>query len=137
LKITTPEKISGLLIQEQIQGKYEIALGMKRDPNYGPLIMVGMGGIFIELFKDVSFRLAPLSKADAKEMIRELKAYPIFEGFRGKEALDTDFLIENILKLSQLSMDCPDILELDLNPFMFAPQKKNCKIVDARIRIQT
>jgi acetyltransferase len=136
LKITTPEKISGLLIQEFLTGTNEVALGMKRDPNYGPLIMVGIGGIFIELFKDVIFRLAPLTEKDAWEMIREMKGYPIFEGFRGAEPLDASVIVESLLKLSQLSMDFQDILELDLNPFLVAPQKKNCKIVDARIRIQ-
>jgi acetyltransferase len=136
LKITTPEKISGHLIQEYLSGTHEVALGMKRDLNYGPLIMVGMGGIFIELFKDVVFRLAPLTEEDAWEMLREMKAYPIFEGFRGAQPLPGSVIVESLLKLSQLSMDFPEILELDLNPFVVAPQKKKCKIVDARIRIQ-
>jgi acetyltransferase len=136
LKITTAEKISGHLIQEYHRGTNEVALGMNRDHNYGPLIMVGMGGIFIELFKDVVFRLAPLSEEDAWEMLKEMRAYPIFEGFRGAKPLPGSVIVESLLKLSQLSMDFPDIQELDLNPFVVAPQKKKCKIVDARIRIQ-
>jgi acetyltransferase len=136
LKISRPEKISGILVQEMIQGSTEVVLGMNRDPNYGPLIMFGMGGIFVEVYQDICFRLAPLSENDAWDMIKETKAYQILKGFRGSEPVDFDVIVSSLLKLSQLSLDWPEISELDLNPFMVAPQQKNCKIVDARIKIQ-
>jgi acetyltransferase len=135
LKLVRADKIAGIFAQEMISGQYELALGMKRDPNYGPMIMVGMGGIFIEIFNDVSFRIAPLSENDAREMIRELKAFRILQGFRGKPPVDLEVINESLLKLSQLSLDWPQISELDLNPFMVDPDRKNCKIADVRIRI--
>ena len=135
LKISRPEKITGILVQEMIQGSTEVVLGMNRDPNYGPLIMFGMGGIFVEVFKDICFRLAPLSENDAWHMIKETQAYQILKGFRGSEAVDFTAIVSSLLKLSQLSMDWPQISELDMNPFMVAPQQNNCKIVDARIKI--
>jgi len=134
-KITSPEKIAGIFAQEMISGQHELALGMKRDPNYGPLIMFGMGGIFIEIFNDVSFRIAPLSENDAREMIQEIKGFRILQGFRGNPPIDLEIIKESLLKLSQLSLDWPQISELDLNPFIVDPDPKNCKIVDARMRI--
>jgi acyl-CoA synthetase (NDP forming) len=98
--------------------------------------MFGMGGIFVEVYKDVCFRLAPLSENDAWEMIKETQGYQILKGFRGSEKVDFTVIVSSLLKLSQLSLDWPQISELDLNPFMVAPQQKNCKIVDTRIKIQ-
>jgi acetyl coenzyme A synthetase (ADP forming)-like protein len=134
-KIIRPEKITGIFAQEMISGKHELALGMKRDPNYGPMIMVGLGGIFIEIFNDVSFRIAPLSENDAQEMIQEIKGFRILQGFRGSPPIDLEVIRESLLKLSQLSLDWPQISELDLNPFIVDPDLKNCKIVDVRMRI--
>jgi acyl-CoA synthetase (NDP forming) len=135
-QISRPEKISGILVQEMVESGTEVVLGMNRDPNYGPLIMFGMGGIFVELYKDICFRLAPLSETDAWDMIRQTKAYQILKGFRGSEPIDFEVIVSSLLKLSQLSLDWPEISELDLNPFMVAPGQKNCKIVDTRIKIQ-
>jgi len=135
LKISHPEKISGMLVQEMVQGNAEIALGMNRDPNYGPLLMFGMGGIFVELYQDVCFRLAPITERDAREMIRNTRAYQLLKGFRGSKPIDLEVIVDSLTRLSQLSIDWPEIAELDLNPFIVAPQLKNCKIVDARIKI--
>jgi acetyl coenzyme A synthetase (ADP forming)-like protein len=135
LRVTTADKISGMFVQEMISGGHELALGMKRDPNYGPMIMFGMGGIFIEIFNDVSFRIAPLTDKDAREMIREIKGFPILKGFRGQTGVDLTIIEESLLKLSQLSLDFHQIMELDLNPFIVAPDRKNCKIVDVRMKI--
>jgi acetyltransferase len=135
-KISRPEKINGILVQEMVESGTEVVLGMNRDPNYGPLIMFGMGGIFVELYQDICFRLAPLSETDAWDMIQKIKAYQILKGFRGSEPVDFNVIVSSLLKLSQLSLDWPEISELDLNPFMVAPKQKNCKIVDARIKIQ-
>lgn len=130
-----PEKISGILVQEMVSGQYELAFGMKRDPNYGPMIMLGMGGIFIEIFNDVSFRIAPLTEHDAQEMIKEIKGYRLLQGFRGQPAIDTRIIIDNLLRLSQLALDWPQISELDFNPFIVDPDPNKCKIVDVRIKI--
>jgi acetyltransferase len=135
LKISRPDKITGILAQEMIQGNAEVVLGMNRDPNYGPLIMFGMGGVFVEIFKDICFRLAPLGENDAWDMIKDTQAYQILKGFRGSEPVDFKVIVDSLLKLSQLSLDWPEISELDLNPFMVAPLQNNCKIVDARIKI--
>ncbi|UCF62700.1 MAG: acetate--CoA ligase family protein [bacterium] len=135
LKISRPEKIGGMVVQEMVQGKVEIALGMNRDPNYGPLLMFGMGGIFVELYRDVCFRLAPITERDAREMIRNTRAFQLLQGFRGSEPIDLEVIADSLIRLSQLSTDWPEISEMDLNPFVVAPQLKNCKIVDARIKI--
>ncbi len=135
LKITSADRISGIFVQEMVSGRREIGLGMKRDPNYGPMIMFGMGGIFIEVFKDVSFRIAPVSDRDAREMIEEIKGHAILQGVRGEAGVDQELIVETIQKLSQLALDWPQILEMDINPFMVSPDKKDCRIVDARIRI--
>ncbi len=136
LRVTGGERIVGVLVQEMISGGREVALGMNRDPNYGPMIMFGMGGIFIEVFKDVSFRIAPLTDRDATEMVREIRGYPVLEGIRGEKAVDFDLLTDTIQRVSQLALDWPQIIEMDLNPFVISPQSENCKIVDARIRIR-
>jgi len=136
VKISRPERISGILAQEMVQGTAEVVLGMNRDPNYGPLLMFGMGGIFVELYQDVSFRLAPVTEKEAWDMIRNTRAYQVLRGFRGSEPVQSEVIVDSLLRLSQLSTDWPEIGELDLNPFIVAPQLKNCKIVDARIKIQ-
>ncbi len=135
LKVTSGDKISGILVQEMVSTGREVALGMNRDPNYGPMIMFGMGGIFIEVFRDVSFRIAPVTNRDAQEMIREIRGFEILHGVRGESGVDLDYISETIQKLSFLALEWPQIVELDLNPFMVALTAKNCKIVDARIKI--
>ena len=135
LKVTGADRIAGMLVQEMISEGREVALGMNRDHNYGPMIMFGMGGIFIEVFKDVGFRIAPLSNRDAREMIEETKAFSILKGVRGEKGVDLDLIVETIQRLSQLTLDFPQIIEMDLNPFKVSPQAELCKIVDARIRI--
>ena len=135
LEVTTGDRINGILVQEMVSEGKEVALGMSRDPNYGPMIMFGMGGIFIETFNDVSFRIAPVFESDAHDMIKSLKGYPILQGVRGEKSVNIDLIIENIQKLSQLALDWPQIEEIDLNPFKVAPQIKKCKIIDVRMRI--
>jgi acetyl coenzyme A synthetase (ADP forming)-like protein len=135
LKATSGDKISGIFVQEMVKTGQEVALGMNRDPNYGPMIMFGMGGIFIEVSKDVSFRIAPVTNRDASEMIQEIQGYEILRGIRGEKSANLEYISEMIQRLSQLVLEWPQITELDLNPFMVAPERKNCKIVDARIKI--
>jgi len=109
-------------------------VGAIKDPTFGPTIMFGLGGIFVEILRDVSFRLVPIERVDAEEMIGEIKAYKILEGARGMPKADKEALIEILLKTSEMLMDIPEIKELDLNPIMV--YEKGAKIVDARVILE-
>jgi len=110
-------------IQEMAPKGNEVILGMTQDPQFGPVLMFGLGGVFVEVLKDVSFRIPPLTRFDAEDMIKEIKAYPILEGVRGGVSSDLDALVDCILKLSDLSVDLSDcIKEMDINP-LFATEK--------------
>ena len=110
----------------------EIIIGVTRDPTFGPAIMFGLGGIFVELLKDVSFRIAPIKKEDAREMIHEIKALPMLQGFRGGPNVKLELIVDVLMKISKLTIDyMDDILEIDLNP-IFAYEDK-ILTVDARI----
>jgi acetyltransferase len=114
--------ILGVSIQEMVKGGKEVILGMSKDVQFGPLIMFGLGGIYVEVLKDVSFRIAPLSVEDADQMIREINAYPLLRGTRGEQPTDIAALRECLLRLSQLVTDNPEILELDINPLIVKPE---------------
>ncbi|MCI0331541.1 MAG: acetate--CoA ligase family protein [candidate division Zixibacteria bacterium] len=126
-------KFTGVLVQRMIKGGVETVFGITLDRSYGPLMMFGLGGVFVEVIKDVSFRLHPLSKTDAGEMVRSVKAFPLLSGFRGSKPVQIDKLEEVLLRLSQLVGDFPEILELDINPFFATPEAENCAAVDCRI----
>jgi acetyltransferase len=96
----------------------EVIIGMKRDPGFGPMIMFGFGGIFVELFKDVSFRIAPLTTNDAREMVLSTKAGKLLQGYRGERAKDIDAIVDVILKLSQIAIDFREIEEIEINPLL-------------------
>jgi len=123
--------IHGVLISPMMRQGVEVIIGMTHDPQFGPVIMFGLGGIFVEVFKDVSFRVTPVDKIDASEMIKEIKAYPILTGIRGERPKDIDALIDLILKISKLSDEIPEIKELDLNPVFVYDQ--GTSVVDARM----
>ncbi len=125
------EKFS-VVIQEMITGGVETVIGMTTDPSFGPLIMFGLGGIYVEIMKDVSFRIAPLTDLDAREMIQSLKGYRLLTGFRGSKPVDIVSIEDAITKLSQLVLDFPDFAEIDINPFIVTPDKNNTRAVDAR-----
>ncbi len=127
-------RINGILVQEMAPSSTEVIIGSIKDPQFGPTIMFGLGGTFVEVMKDVSFRIAPISKEDAQEMITEIKAYPILKGYRGQSPRDIDAIIEILLNTSRLVMDNQDIKELDLNPVMV--YSKGAKTVDARIILE-
>ncbi len=119
-----------ILIQKQITG-YEVIIGAKQNPVFGPVIMFGLGGIFVEVFKDVSFRLAPITKKETQEMIKEIKGYEILKGYRGKKAINLK-QIENILfNLSKLITKNHQIQEVDLNPVIV--NEKQAQVVDVKI----
>lgn len=127
-------KIVGVLVQEMAPQGIEVIVGAIKDPQFGQTVMFGLGGIFVELLKDVNFRIAPLTSEEAKEMITKLKAYPLLNGYRGAEPADIDALINILCNTSRLIMKYPEIKELDLNPVMAYP--KGAITVDARIILE-
>lgn len=133
VKIQQPDaSIEGMLVMPQFQGGIELIVGGLRDTQFGPAVMFGLGGIFVELFKDVTFRVAPFSLEEAQAMIREVKGYAILSGYRGKPPLDIDALAQLLSQVSQVMTNHDRIEELDLNPvFLFS---KGLVVADARIR---
>jgi acetyltransferase len=126
----------GLSIQEMIEGGKEVILGMVRDPQFGPVIMFGLGGIYVEVLKDVSFRIAPLTVEDANEMIREIRSFPLLQGARGEPATDLDGIVESLLRLSQMVIDFPEIFEIDINPLKAFPEGRPPVALDARLTVR-
>jgi acyl-CoA synthetase (NDP forming) len=123
--------IEGVAVQGMAKPGTEVIIGMTKDPSFGPVLMFGLGGIFVEVLKDVAFRIVPLEKNDASEMIREIKGKKLLEGYRGEDPADIPFLEEMLLKLSQLVDATQGIEEIDMNP-VFAYQQ-GAVVVDARI----
>ncbi|MCK4835277.1 MAG: acetate--CoA ligase family protein [Candidatus Aminicenantes bacterium] len=121
-----------VVLQQMITGAVETVIGMTTDPSFGPLIMFGLGGIYVEIMKDVSFRINPLTNQSAKEMIRSLRSYPLLTGFRGAPPVHLETIEAALLRLSQLVKDFDCFTEIDINPFIVSPDKKYCKAVDAR-----
>jgi acyl-CoA synthetase (NDP forming) len=128
-------KIIGVLVQEMAPQSTEVIVGAIKDPQFGPALMFGLGGIFVEVLKDVTFRIAPITESDAREMITEVKAYPILKGYRGQPPADIDAIVSILLSTSKLVMDHQEIKELDLNPIMV--YEKGAKTVDARIILES
>jgi len=126
--------IHGLTVQKMAPPGIQVIVGMSKDPQFGPVLMFGLGGILVELLKDVSFRIVPVTKRDAAEMIREIKGYPLLEGYRGQEPANIDALQDIIVRVSQFVERTPEIKELDLNP-IFAYRDKAVS-VDARIVLE-
>ncbi len=123
--------IEGIAVQGMAKTGTEVIIGMTKDPSFGPVLMFGLGGIFVEVLKDVAFRVVPLEKNDASEMISEIKGKKILEGYRGEDPADIPFLEQILLKLSQLVDKTEGIAEIDMNP-VFA-YKQGAVVVDARI----
>lgn len=135
-KIYMPNaKILGVILQEFIDTKREVILGMNKDPQFGPLLMFGLGGIYVETLKDVSFRIAPITDSEAWEMISEIKSYPLLKGIRGEKPADIDSIVDALLKLSQLVTDFSNILEMDINPLMVYDKGKGSVATDVRISL--
>jgi acetate---CoA ligase (ADP-forming) len=123
------------LLQEYLTGGREVIIGANYMENLGHLIMFGLGGIFVEILKDVAFSINPLNQSEALQMIQSIKGYKILEGVRNQKGVAIDKLVDIILRTSQLLKDCPEIKELDLNPVMLYPEANKCKVVDVRIKI--
>jgi len=129
-----PEAILEGVMIEQMAGKgQEVIVGMRRDPGFGPVIMFGLGGVYVELFKDVSFRIAPLAESDALDMIAETGAGKLLKGFRGQPSGDLQAVVDCILRLSQLAMDFPAIAEVEVNPLLVRAQGSGATVLDGRI----
>jgi len=126
--------VHGVSVQAMAKQGIEVILGITKDPQFGPVLMFGLGGVLVEVLKDVAFRIVPLNKRDASQMIKEIKGYPLLEGYRGQEPASVPKLEEEILKLSEFVDKHPEIKELDLNP-IFA-YKDRITAVDARIVLE-
>ncbi len=126
--------IQGVSVQKMARPGVEVIIGMSKDEQFGPVLMFGLGGIMVEVLKDVSFRIVPLAKRDATEMIREIKGHPLLEGYRGQEKVDVLYLEDLLLKVSDFVEQNPEIKELDLNP-IFA-YSDGAVAVDARIVLE-
>ena len=126
--------IQGVSVQKMARPGVEVIIGMSKDAQFGPVLMFGLGGILVEVLKDVSFRIVPLARRDAAEMIREIKGYPLLEGYRGQEPVDVSNLEEMLLKVSEFIEKHPEIKELDLNPI--CAYGRGAIAVDARVILE-
>jgi len=135
VKQAYPEaQIEGVSVQPMAPSGVEVIVGMSKDPQFGPVLMFGLGGILVEVLKDVSFRIVPVTERDAREMIREIKGYPILEGYRGQKPASIPALEKLIVNVSQFVEKNPQIKELDLNPIFAYPDKTVA--IDARIILE-
>jgi len=125
------------ILQEHLTGGKEVIMGLKGNVGLEPTVMFGLGGVFVEVLKDVEFRLAPLSEEDAIEMIQSIKGYPILKGTRGEKPVDIEAVVDMLIRLSQLGTDFPQLDEMDLNPVFVFPKGKGAAVVDARIKLKS
>ena len=128
-------RIVGVLVEEMApKGVAEVIVGAIKDPQFGQTLMFGLGGVFVEVLKDVTFRVAPIDEREAREMVSEIKAYPILKGYRGQPPADVDTIVRILVNASRLVMDHPEIREMDLNPIIV--YERGAKTVDARIILE-
>ncbi|MFC2172927.1 acetate--CoA ligase family protein [Acidobacteriota bacterium] len=125
-----------IMAQKMMTSGKEVIIGMSNDPKFGPLIMFGLGGIYVEIMKDVAFKIHPITKTDAQEMIESIKGFPLLRGARGEKPVNIDLIAEMLLRVSQLAGDIHEIDEMDLNPLMVTEERSECCVVDVRIRIK-
>jgi acyl-CoA synthetase (NDP forming) len=124
-------RVAGVLVQRMLSGGREVILGGKRDPSFGPVVMFGLGGVYVELFEDVTFRLAPLTREEAEEMVSEVRGSRLLHGVRGEPPSDVGAIVEALLALSRLLVECPEVAEADVNPLLVFAQ--GVTAVDARV----
>jgi acyl-CoA synthetase (NDP forming) len=127
-------KINGVLVQKMAPTGTEVIVGGLKDPQFGQTLMFGLGGVFVEILKDVTFRIAPIDESDARSMMAEIKAYPLLKGYRGQEPVDEHAIVKILLEASKLLMDLPEINQMDLNPIM--AYNKGASVVDARMLLE-
>ena len=128
-------QIYGVMIQEMVRGGKEIIMGITKDPQFGHMIMFGLGGIYVEVLKDIAFRITPLSREDAHEMIRETKTFPLLRGVRGEAEADIEAIEHSLMILSQMAVDFPQIIEADINPLLVRKRGEGAVAIDARFAI--
>jgi len=140
------ERATGFLVQEMAGvtpsdcpggagGRQEVILGVAQDPKFGPLLMFGMGGRYVEILRDVAFSVLPITDLDAREMVQSIRSYPILEGVRGECRVDVEFIEEMVLRLAQLVDDLDCVEELDMNPVVVTTDRAGCRVVDVRIKV--
>jgi acetyltransferase len=129
--------IWGCQVQQMVKGGKEVIIGMNRDPQFGPLIMFGLGGVYVEALKDVTFRVAPIDRREAKEMLGEIRAYNLLRGVRGEKPSDLDAIADTLVRVSQLVTDFPDIVEMDINPLLVFPAGQGVLGLDMRLALKT
>jgi acetyl-CoA synthetase (ADP-forming) len=127
-------RIAGVLVQEMAPSSTEVIVGSTKDQQFGPVLMFGLGGVFVEILKDVAFRVAPITEEEARDMVTEVKAYPLLKGYRGSPPADIDAIVNILLATSRMVQEHSEIKELDLNPVMV--YRKGAKTVDARIILE-
>jgi acyl-CoA synthetase (NDP forming) len=127
-------RLAGVLVQRMFSGGREVILGGQRDPSFGPVVMFGLGGIYVELFEDVAFRLAPLTRKDAEEMVCEVRGSRLLQGVRGEPPMDITAVTDALLALSRLLVECPEVVEIDINPLLVFEQ--GVAAVDARVAVR-
>ncbi len=129
-------QITGVQVQQMVTGGKEVIIGMDRDPQFGPLLMFGLGGVYVEFLKDVSFAVAPVNDKEAQHMIASIKTYPLIAGVRGETPSDIKAIVDTLLKVSQLVMDFPSLAEFEINPLMVMPEGKGCLAMDVRMTLR-
>jgi acetyltransferase len=135
-KYSQEATIWGVLVQEQVRKGREVLVGVNRDPQFGPLVVFGLGGIYVEVLKDLAFRLAPITRQEAAEQVRAIRTYPLLKGVRGEPPADIAAAEEILLRVSQLVTDFPEIVEMDINPLVIHNQGEGAIVLDARIILQ-
>lgn len=136
IKENAIEAMDGVVVQPMVSGGVELMVGVAQDPLFGPIMAFGLGGIHVEILKDVCFRITPLTDRDAAEMVRGIKGVRLLEGYRGHPPADIQAVEDVLLRVSRLVEEIPEISELDLNPVFALPPGQGCRIVDARIRVE-
>ncbi|HWH79361.1 MAG TPA: acetate--CoA ligase family protein, partial [Candidatus Binatus sp.] len=129
------DEMDGALVQPMLSGGVELMVGVTQDPAFGPLIAFGLGGIHVEILKDVCFRVTPITDRDASEMVRSIHGYQLLEGYRGHAPADVAAIENLLLRVARLVEEVPQISELDLNPVIALAPGQGCWIIDARIRV--
>jgi acyl-CoA synthetase (NDP forming) len=129
-------QMEGVTVQPMIPDGVEAIVGMTQDPSFGPVLMFGLGGVYVELLRDVTFNVAPVTDKDVREMLTSVRGAKLLEGWRGAPAVDRAALEDAILRLSQLVGEVPELAELDLNPLKVLPGARGCVVVDARIAVR-
>jgi len=136
LSRSKPEaRFDGVTVEPMVQGGVETIVGMTRDPSFGPVVLFGLGGVAVELLRDVSLRVAPLTDNDAEEMVREIGGYPLLNGYRGAPVSNVASVVDLLHRVSRLASDHPEIMELDLNPVVVFHGDAPCIAIDARLRL--